>query len=205
MAFQRVPNTIQVSVRATLFGQQVENTLYVKPISAPPNAASVKQAAEAAGTWFRTKLLDNLGSDVVYRETFARSLDTAAGAEYTDTTGAGTTGGAGVGCLSGNISFAVKFLTGLAGRSFRGRNFLFGLPTTAVSGNTLFAPFAASYVGAFTDFLDDMLAAEFTWVVVSRVADGIERVEAVATAVITAALTNLIVDSQRRRLTGSGA
>jgi hypothetical protein len=205
MTFQRVPNTIQVSMRATLFGQQVENTLYVRPVSGAPSAALVKQAAEMAGTWFRTKLLDNLGSDVVYRETFARSLDTASGAEYTDTTGAGTTGGAGVGCLSGNISLAVKFLTGLAGRSFRGRNFLFGLPTSAVSGNTVFTPFATSFVGAFTDFLDDAFAEDFVWVVVSRVADGVERAEAIATDVITAALTNLVVDSQRRRLTGSGS
>jgi hypothetical protein len=41
-------------------------------------------------------------------------------------------------------------------------------------------------------------------VVVSRVADGIERTIGVATHVVNAQVTDMFIDSQRRRLTGRG-
>jgi len=106
--------------------------------------------------------------------------------------------------LPGNVSLAVSFRTGLSGRSFRGRNYLAGLTEGQVTGNEISSTAAAAFVDVYEGLLPTLTALSLTHVVVSRFAGGLPRVSGVATPVVSYLTTDLVVDSQRRRLTGRG-
>lgn len=203
MAFQAVPNTIEVDVRGTLFGQLIENTLYVR-MAAAPTAGDVADAAAAIRGWWFAEMMPILSSDYFFRETFAKDLTVSGGAEQHDIAGAGTAGSFGVAALPGNVTMAVAFKTGLAGRSNRGRNYIPCLAESQVTGNTISAGTVTAFQDAYNALLTELAASDFTWVIVSRVADHVVRAVGVTNPVITALITDIFVDSMRRRLTGRG-
>lgn len=203
MPFQAVPNTIEVDVRGTLFGQLIENTLYLR-MAAPPTAGDVADAAAAVRGWWFASVMPALSTDYFFRETFAKDLTVAGGAEQHDIAGSGTAGSFGVAALPGNVSFAISFSTGLAGRSNRGRNYIPCLAESQVTGNTVSSGTVTAFQDAYNALLTALVASDFTWVVVSRVAAGVVRAVGVTNPVIVALATDIFVDSMRRRLTGRG-
>jgi len=136
---------------------------------------------------------------------FARDLTTASGIEASDTTGAGTLGGFDGTSSPGNVAMAVSFRTGHAGRSYRGRNYISGIPVADVEGNGISPYWAAAIVAAFEGFITEAVSSGFAWVVVSTIAEGVLRELGVASPVIAAAVTDLAIDSMRRRLSGRGS
>jgi len=203
MAFQSVPNTIEVDVRGLLFGQKVENTLYLRTTAAP-TAGDVADAAAAVNGWFVAHPLLHLSTDYIFQSTHAKDLTVEAGAEADDTANAGTTGSEPSASAPGNVSLAVSFRTGLAGRSFRGRNYIPGIPDDFITGNSVGSGTAAAYATDWAALLTALLDSEFTWVVVSRVADGVLREFGITTPIVSVIVTDVLLDSMRRRLTGRG-
>lgn len=102
--------------------------------------------------------------------------------------------------LPANVTFAVKALTGFAGRSFRGRTFWVGLSEQIVTNDTLSTTFVDYIVGAMDALAADLLANGWKHVVVSRFASGAPRTAAVVTDIISYGVTDATVDTQRRRL-----
>jgi hypothetical protein len=73
-----------------------------------------------------------------------------------------------------------------------------------VTLNTLDAADGLAYVAAYSN-VDDVIADfDGTWCVVSRHLDGLPRDIGITRKITTVILTDLTIDSQRRRLPGRG-
>ena len=108
-----------------------------------------------------------------------------------------------------------KLSTGVAGRSFRGRLFLSGVPEGSFDGNLLGGSAPADMRNGLFALKANIVAAGGTWVVVSRYSGYTQsppkykKVPTPRTAGIATPVDNISVDvrlaSQRRRLAGRGA
>lgn len=115
-------------------------------------------------------------------------------------------GSGGTGILPGNVTLAISFRTGFAGRSRRGRLYHVGLTETGVVGDKLVAGvqagMQAAYAGMFSDIATALPGTEH--VVVSYCSDGDWRTNALVTPVLTYSVDDTI-DSMRKRLLGRGS
>lgn len=204
MAFQPAPNIAQCELRGTMFGQNIENTLYFKNPDGV-DATTLAELATIINAWMTPDYLAFMPSSFTFRELYLKDLTTESGEELTDVTHQSEPGLLGL-ASPGNVSFVVKFLTGLTGRSFRGRNYL-PVPSNVTAGNQVSAFTAGNYVQVYLNLLAAVGAAtgNWQWVILSRIADGVLRPTAIGTPVTSASYSDLDLDSQRRRLTGRGA
>lgn len=102
-----------------------------------------------------------------------------------------------------NVSVAINLHSAYAGRSARGRIYYVGLKESNVTGDGIDSTFLATVRSNFADLIGDFQAAGYTWVIVSRVADGLPRAQAVTYPVVSIS-TKGVVCSQKRRLSGRG-
>jgi hypothetical protein len=130
-----------------------------------------------------------------------RDLTVEAGAVYDYTFLTAEAGSESTALLPANATIAVKFSTGLAGRSFRGRVYHPALCEGQVTLNALVAGQGSAILTFWESLLTDIASNTLSsHVVVSRIADGTPRTEGVATPVISYTLTDVKIDTQRRRL-----
>jgi len=203
MAFQAVPNTAVVCVNGTLWGQEIQNTLYFEKDTGYILADLLDLAALVRSWWF-AEVMPLLSSDYIFREITAQDISVEAGEIAFNTAETGTAGGVVSEAMPGNVAIAVSFRTGLAGRSYRGRNYVGGLPNTAVAGNTITDTFRTAIGAAYEALLTVLEDEDFVWGVVSRVTEGLPRPVGVITAIASVLVVDAFVDSQRRRLSGRG-
>lgn len=204
MAFIPVADTAMVEVRFRLHSQRIENTLYFK-FGGAVSQSDLDGLTAAISTWVTSKYLQMLTSSqsLVYVENYATLLTTATGYTSTNTTGTGATGQTAGAGLPGSVCLAVSFRTAERGRSGRGRNYVSGWATGAVSGNQFTSASAGYAVATYQDLITSPITG-WTWVVVSRFTAGAPRVNGVTLPITNVVVTDLNVDSQRRRLTGRG-
>jgi len=203
MAFQPAPNTMQMEIRCTSDGQNVEWVFHFEQATTP-TAADCAALANIGDSWMGNDMLPILSDQVLYRETYVRSLNSASAPEAVDNTNGGEVGGLTSPNLPNNVSWAVKFNTGLTGRSYRGRKYMFGLTESNVANSSILQTPADNYVTAFETLITAALGADFTMVVLSRVQGGVVLANAIGAPVLTVGYTDLVIDSQRRRLPGRG-
>jgi hypothetical protein len=210
MPFIPVANVAEAEVRMLLDAQHVENTLYFL-YTAPPDGPTLLSLGNALISWWTTNRAPLAPASVVLSEVVCTDLSSATGAQATAVPLASTPGTMGSPVLPSNDSFTISFRTAFRGRSFRGRNYMVGLGTTQVAGNNLVLGYADAFVSAY-EALPALATAEgCTWVVVSRYSGidpvtkkPIPRAAGIATPIDTVLYTDLVVDSQRRRLPGRG-
>jgi len=108
--------------------------------------------------------------------------------------------------MPGHCTFAVKWSTGLTGRSHRGRTFHVGLAQNAVFGNQIGSIAQTAFIAAYTALKTRLAAGGTNDVlsVVSYCSEGVWRTTAEVTP-ITGCSVEQNIDSQRRRLTTRGA
>jgi len=128
-----------------------------------------------------------------------RALDEQFGfvANYTLDTGAA----ASAATAPQQVTFCLKFGTGLAGRSFRGRTYHVGLTEGGVlSGvvDTTVAENILSFWGTMADAIEGSVSSA-EHVVISRYANGAPRTEALVTPVTGISYTTRSTATQRRR------
>lgn len=128
-----------------------------------------------------------------------RDLDSISGAVFDQPlaiTGAITTT-----CVPSQVAMTVTFLTGVAGRSYRGRNYIPALPVVELNNAQTWGPTIVGLMQGYYETFDVALAAvDAEHVVLSRFNGGAPRVSGVATPVI-GYRANVPVFTQRRRLT----
>lgn len=184
--------------------EEVENILYVAT-PAPANYSDVANTCIDLNTWWSTEIKPLQANTVTLREIYGKVMIAGAAPEYTETTGlpsAGTKVGA---SQPNNVSLAISFRTGFAGRSFRGRNYIIGLVEGDVTNNQVGAAVLNAWQTAYQQLLPAGGYLNFgVWSVYSQFTNGDLRPTGVATSIIAAVFTNDIVDSQRRRLPGRG-
>lgn len=209
MAFVPVPNTIQVDVLYLQDGQRVENTLYFER-SGGWSLPQIIDFLEQLNTLIAEELMPLLASSIQFIELIARLLDTASSIGFSMPITPPVSGGVSGNAAPNNVTYTISFKTGLTGRSFRGRNYVPGLPGSKVTGNTIDSATRTGLLAFYSAL--KALASESTnpWVVVSRYSgvdgDGkpIPRVTGVTTNVESVTTFDTTVDSQRRRLPGRG-
>lgn len=202
--FVPATNVMQVELRFTQFGQQVENVLYVRREDQNELGFADYEAIAA----FYETLWDSTQSalqanSVVFREVYITDLTTATSPTWVRAVNGSGTSGSG---LATNVTLTTTFITSERGRSSRGRNYWVGIPLAGVNGNLVDAGYAFSIL-AYYDAMKLGLSTEgvgYEHVIVSRRANYQWRNEAVVSPVIGYRHANLYVDSQRRRLTGRG-
>jgi len=203
MPFVPVPNTAEVSMQALWDNQEVANVFHVTQ-STPYDATSLAVLGALFQDWIDTSLKTNVSNSVQYTKLVMRSLESegAPAIEYTTNfpiSGVHT----GTAQLPNNVTVAVKWSTGLAGRSYRGRTYHIGLAEAFVTGNVLESSFATALLGIYNDLLEafDTYPGDLT--VVSKFHNNAARTTGIATPIISCSI-NPVVDSQRRRLPGRG-
>jgi len=204
MAFIPVENTAHVRIENRVDGQQVINDLYFRHSTGAIAAADLLALVTAIGSWFTGTYLPLLNIACVAVAVHGRDLTTVIGS----TADVGITGEGGVDqeAAPNNCTMAVSFRTSLSGRSNRGRNYVPCLSNGEVTGNNISSTFATDVVNAYSELLfgGGALPAGWVWVVVSRFTAGAPRVVGTFQEVFSVLVTDLIVDSQRRRLPGRG-
>lgn len=128
----------------------------------------------------------------------ARDLSSSSGASVIDNISPPVLGTNASGNLPNNVSFALKRQTGIRGRANRGRLYMIGLPQDNMqSGNQdIKSTSADNFVSNYTNLLLAQLSDNSVTEVIYHKAHG------TGTPVIGYAYTDLVVDSQRRRLQG---
>lgn len=104
-----------------------------------------------------------------------------------------------------HVTFAVKWNTGFAGRSYRGRTYHIGLPLLTTSGNALLGSYLNSAKVHYETILTDIPAYDpnAVLVVASYYHNKAPRATAILTPIVSVTVDGTL-DSQRRRLTGRG-
>jgi hypothetical protein len=202
MPFVPFASAVEAELVYSWDGQICENTLYFD-LGVIPGVPEMYDLADMLYDWWNTSLKPLQVSTVSLTRILVTSLNTATSPGIERTTGLPAVGtNAGV-PLPNNVTGAVTFITGLRGRSYRGRNYVLGLSADMLSLNTILPTPINQYQNAYDDLLAAATTAGFPWVVASRQTAGAWRANGVITPVTAIRMENT-VDSQRRRLPGRG-
>lgn len=183
-------------------GQEIMNVFYWKG-DAPLIAADLSGLVDEIHTAWAAHQKAHQSTGLTLKYIEATALDTDGGAQVT--VSVNETGSIAGNVYPGGVTIALKFSTGSAGRSFRGRMYWTGIAESQASGNVLLDAVADAFVTDMNDFFDDVeTATGLTHVVVSYCNGNAWRTTGVATPVLTVLLTDKNLDSQRRRLAGRG-
>src|SRR6185295_4909051 len=200
MAFQPVPNTAEIVLRFTAFGQEVVNVLHAHK-SSPYTSTDIATLAAAVDSWVNDSLIDHIPSTTAYVGVtvtgLAQQNDFQAVSAIFAQTGQASTQG-----VANNITKAFSLRSGVTGRSARGRFFF---PTIAGQ----FTDANANHVlQGFVDDVIDILSALITvieaigWIlsVVSRYNNGVKRTQGINFDIVSIDVTDLTTDSARGRM-----
>lgn len=206
MAFVPAPNIVQVEMRATRFGQHVENRLMVDVLTAP-TAEICSELAQMFWDWWEESYAVVLSASTILTEVVATDMSQQNGAQVTyapDTTTAGLRAAT---PLPNEVSLCVSLRTDSRGRSARGRFYALSVCQDQMAdANTISVAAAGEYVAVVAGLMPIIRAAGYEPVIVSYRSNNAPRPGGPVYFPITGAtLVDNIVDSQRRRKPGVGA
>ena len=208
MPFIPVANTARVCVKYRLHGQDVCNIMWFEKGSVW-TGTDLNSLCTAINSWVIAEIMPHVSEDMTFVGTEARSMEGVGAPGVELPVVPGEEGGVLFPALPGNVAVAIKFLTGLTGRSFRGRNYIAGWPEPHVTGNSLDTTHVPTWVGAFEALASYLVGLAANHVVVSLFSgvdsngDPIPRSSGVTTPVTNYDL-DTDVDSMRKRLNGRG-
>jgi len=196
LPFTPIPNVAQVTVKGSLFGQDVFHVWHA--LCGPtPSGLDLSDIASGFSAGYGA-VMPPLSDEYSISEIVVRDLNTATGGEFTLAITPPMTGGAATASMPGGTALCVSLRTALSGRSFRGRKYFSGIPTSEVTGNSVSPTFAASLLTGVATLLASLVTVTHPVQVASPTLG-------TSSQVTTAVVTDLNVDSMRRRLTGRGS
>jgi len=201
--FVEVPDVAMFELRFQLYGQKIENTLYFRE-ALSWSSASLLDQCEALYVWWNSRLREQMSVSLGLYSIAGTSLQTPEAPAVEFTLPTPVFGEQIQTAMPGNVAITVTFKTNQRGRSFTGRNYISGIPSNQVVGNTVDVNWCADLAAAYNAILTDVPEILGTWVVVSRFHNKAPRAVGLDTAVRNAVMTDNHIDSQRRRLNGRG-
>lgn len=205
MPFVPAPGVARVELIYLSLQQRVENVFHVSV--APPGPLSEAQldaVRNTFNTWYGTNLRAVVSSQAVLQQIEVRDMTTQdALAKIYPCTSNCAGGDAAGAVVPNNVTVAVKWGTGYAGRSRRGRTFHIAMNVNKIFGNQITAAYQTSLQTAYTALITACNAAGTPLVIYSRVGNHVPRTSALLTPVLSATV-EINIDSMRRRLTGPG-
>lgn len=200
MAFQSVPDTVEVNPRFIGDGVPMENALTFRRAGGY-NLTQLTALVDAVQAWVESDYLPLMNNLVTSTETYGKGLEFEADIQYTKLATPASVGAVGS-AMANNVTKAITLRSGLTGRSSRGRIYMIGLSATQLNG---VATIEQSYVDDVIDALEALKviieALGWLWVIVSRYKDGVKRATATTVEVAQFGVSDLTTDSQRGRLT----
>jgi len=207
MAFQPVDKVIELTAQYTLEGQTVENKFYALCASTVTSAMCAELAA-ILDSWVSATFMPVMSSSLTYVRSIARDLTSEGSFESIDSTHGGAVGGGGADTDANNVAFAMHRKTVFSGKKQKSRIYLPTLPFADLSDpNHVLSTAAAIFQTALDTLFTDIAAGTettYTNGYVSRVLDHAPRVAGLFVESIGWSVTDLILDSMRRRLPGRG-
>lgn len=205
MAFIPTPNGIKVCLRFTKAGQQVCNVFHVLGPATPTTTDMETIAGIFVGAW-SDHMQAVTTPDVSLEAVEVTDISVAGGLGIVYTTGLPLVGSSSGNATPNNVTVATKLLTGRTGRSYRGRSYNIGISTNNLQADQQHITSALQgVIGAFfAELITNLQTADFPLAVLSLFTGGAPRAAGVLTAIINVA-TNLVLDSQRRRLPERGS
>jgi len=202
VAFVPFENCLKVEQVFLWDSQYCENVFHVQKDSAWTTVDMQNQAISFINAWnslwkanmSTTCQLVNIKCTDLTSE-FAPGIEYATGLPIT-----GTSGGA---ALPNVVTVAVKWVTALRGRSYRGRTYHIGLLETHVLDNQVTTAALTLLNAYYLQIWGGVPIAGANLVVASRIQGGVERTEGLMTEIIGFQIDRGI-DTQRRRLPGRG-
>lgn len=196
-----IPNNPQVA-KISLVGHRDTrawvNTFHAAKPSGPLARIDLLNLAGAYLTAWNTAYRPNMCNPIILDQIQVRKLDPLDPQAVDSTTGLPSAGTAPGSEEPANVTLTLSWRTGLAGRKYRGRNYVAGIPTARVSATDTVDGLFVSQMSTLADNLYNapinaggMVPAIFHL--------GPDTWTAIASYVIEA-----ILDSQRRRLPGRG-
>lgn len=198
MAFIPLPDGIRISFNFLLGGVPVSINITVLAPGAVDQQA-VDNAAAIGKFWWDNNGYLIFSQDLGITEVVATDVSQQPAVQGRETTFTHQFGSQAVAAVANNVALVVSLRTGFIGRSYRGRIYLPGLAKDAVVGSLLTPQAQAditTHIGALATQLTN---ANFTWVVASYQFNGVPRLVAAGTPILTRIVSNR-VDTQRRRL-----
>lgn len=190
-------------MRYTLFGQVVENVHFFTR-SGGYDVGSIRDLAVECDTQWNGILKPQLPPAVELIDITATDQSIPGGVQFVRVVNTNGTSG-NPAFPAPNATYAIKFATGLSGRSNRGRMYFPCLQNTGVASGLLISTYAAQLVAAVAAFFQGIFVATGDiHVVVSYQTDCEWRTGGNPVPVTAYTAVDLAVDSQRRRLPGRG-
>lgn len=199
MAFQRVPNTAQIELRYSATGTPWVNTVYAQyPLGY--TATELDTLADAVEAWAENGVITQLSSEATYDGVTVRGLNAEYDLIASRSPVSPVPGLAAGGSSPLNVAWVVKFLSGLTGRSTRGRNYIAGIPESIAGRTTVSVGWCDAIVTEYNQLKAAIFAAGWTMVIVSRYTALAKRPEGVTFPVVTVTYTDTRIDTRRSRL-----
>lgn len=200
MPFIPVPNVAQAEIRGLLNSEEVENVLHFQ-FNGSQTQADLMELGDGLWTWYDTYIKPLVGGLMSVREIYLTDLTSQTGPTFSYTQPFPINGTATGDTLPNNCALSVTKRTAKRGRSYRGRIFHMGLVESQVSASYVLSSFGPTIASAYAQLAGaDTIYAGYTFCVVSRYANKQPRTVGIATPVTGTVITNLAIDSQRRRL-----
>lgn len=203
MAFISTPNCVRTDIQFLIDSQQVHNVIWAQR-SANWTQAEREDLNDAIHTWWTGTAKSFFPPQIALTQinTVNQESDSAPSSLLViSPVEPGTSASTAV---PNNVAACCTLRTALRGRSYRGRIYLAGNPTTDLQDQISWTTGAlANFIVILQALNSAITALGAIWVVVSKFHNKVARVAGVPTA-ITAISVDSFVDSQRRRLGGRG-
>ena len=203
MAFVPVPETAKVAVVHSRAGETMVNVFYFRRAGSWGITELQQLANTVRNSWIAAPM-SFLNQSVQFLRVEARGMRAQADITTTAIPASAVFGGNTNPPLPGNVAFCVTHVTGLTGRSNRGRTYFGGISQPQVSGDTLLQQTADSFVNALEALRQAADNEGWTHVVVSLYNNRQPRTTGVTIPVTGYRYADRTLDSQRRRLRGRG-
>lgn len=202
MAFQSVPDTAQINVIFDVNGEILQNSFYALHPGGY-SLANLQALADDIDTAIPVTWQPRQAADCIYLRTDVLGLDQENDLVATQNANTGP-GGDITAPMPNNVTFALKKLSGLTGRSARGRSYWIGIPkdkTHSASENRLDATYITNILSAI-DSIRTNIDTTGLWeaVLVSRFTAGAKRSFGVTFPWVGTTFVNDVIDTQRGRL-----
>lgn len=193
----------QVELIGRLFGETVENRLWVKTRFTPLDSAELQPLADAVSGWYIAQVLPHLSSDLEF-EGVAVSDWTADPPPSQAQNTAGGFGGVSGGSMSANVAVRVAF-SGTSSQDFRNNShFIPAIPRSAVVGNYYTSTFRNAMFNAYANLTDLIrnIGTEHNlqWVITSRIKDNSYRATQAWSRTDFILFPSPVVSPRRKRL-----
>jgi hypothetical protein len=209
MAFIPVPNVAQITLEGSVDRQMTINDIYFEISGGGITGVNLFGLVSTVATWWLSSVITQLSND--FAGVRVRGRDLTAADSFIAEIGAPNIGGVDEEAAPNNVAACIKIATALAGRSFRGRNYVPAVPNSMITLNTLDPAFITAIELAYNQLPGaGTFLAGWQMVVVSRFSgtdvngDPIPRAAGIATPVVSCLFASPFVRSMRSREIGHG-